>query len=155
MAGSTSSIFSAALFGALLLSPTAVTAQGDDSAAVITVVEGFHGALAAGDSTRALAFLADDVTILESGGVEDKDHYRSGHLAGDMRFAQALPRERGEIRVTVVGETAWAHSTHTTEGKMGDREINSQGAELVVLTRDRGTWKIRAIHWSSRTRRPN
>jgi ketosteroid isomerase-like protein len=93
------------------------------------------------------------VTILESGGVEDKSHYRSGHLAGDMRFAQAVPRQRGEITVTVRGDVAWAHSTSVTEGRMGEREINSQGAELVVLAREGGTWRIQAIHWSSRQRR--
>ena len=91
--------------------------------------------------------------ILESGGVEDKAHYRSGHLAGDMRFAQAVPRQRGDITVRVVGDVAWAWSTSVTEGRMGEREINSQGAELVVLARREGVWKITAVHWSSRTRR--
>jgi len=107
-------------------------------------------ALASGDSTRALDLLADDVVILESGGVENKEHYRSGHLSGDMRFAQAVSRERGEISVVIVGDVAWAHSTSVTQGRMGEREINSRGAELVVLARSGGTWKIRAIHWSSR-----
>ena len=32
-------------------------------------------------------------------------------------------------------------------------EINSQGAELMVLAREDGAWKIKAIHWSSRQRR--
>ncbi len=117
------------------------------------VVSAFHEALAAGDSVTALSHLADDVVILESGGVEDKEHYRSGHLAGDMRFAQAVPRERGDITVSLVGDVAWAHSTSVTQGRMGDREINSRSAELAVLARENGTWKIKAIHWSSRQRR--
>lgn len=120
---------------------------------VTAVVDAFHHALSSGDSTTALSYLAEDVIILESGGVEDKAHYRSGHLAGDMRFAAAVPRERGAIEVRVLGDVAWAHSTNTTQGKMGDREINSQGAELVVLARENGTWTIKAIHWSSRQRR--
>ena len=41
-----------------------------DSAAVAAVVGGFHDALARGDSAAALALLAPDVRILESGGVE-------------------------------------------------------------------------------------
>jgi hypothetical protein len=36
---------------------------------------------------------------------------------------------------------------------MGDRDIDSQGAELMVLTRRGGRWMIAAIHWSSRARR--
>ncbi len=39
-------------------------------------------------------------------------------------------------------------------GEFRGRPVNSAGAELMVLTRVQGTWKISAIHWSSRTRRP-
>jgi ketosteroid isomerase-like protein len=130
-----------------------VRAQSPDEAAVVAVVDVFHTALAAGDSTTALAQLAPDVAILESGGVETLTQYRTGHLAGDMRFAQAVPRERGDIRATVLGDVAWAWSTNVATGRMGEREINSQGAELMVLARTEGIWKVRAIHWSSRTRR--
>lgn len=144
VAGPTSLLF------ALLLVPGALTAQSDASA-VVEVVDAYHSALASGDSITALSLLADDVTILESGGVEDKAHYRSGHLAGDMRFAAAVPRERSEINVTVAEDIAWAWSTSTTQGRMGDRDINSRGAELMVLSRVGDSWRIRAIHWSSRS----
>ena len=120
---------------------------------VSAVVQQYHTSLAVGDSVTALSLLADDVVILESGNMEDKEHYRSGHLAGDIRFAQAIPRERGEIRVSVLGEAAWAWSTSVTQGTVGDREINSQGAELMVLALVSGEWRIKAIHWSSRQRR--
>ena len=80
-------------------------------------------------------------------------NYRSGHLGGDMRFTQAVPRKRGEMNISIIGDVAWAHSTSITQGQMGDREINSQGAELVVLVREDGAWKIKAIHWSSRRRK--
>jgi hypothetical protein len=36
---------------------------------------------------------------------------------------------------------------------MNGRAINSVGAELMVLVRSGSTWKIAAIHWSSRQRR--
>lgn len=129
--------------------PSDASAQAE--AEVIAIVDAYHAALASGDSTTALNLLAEDVTILESGGIEDKNHYRSGHLAGDMRFAQAVPRERNEVRVTVSGDVAWAWSTNTAQGRMGDREINSRGAELMVLSRSTEGWRIRAIHWSSRS----
>jgi len=32
------------------------------------------------------------------------------------------------------------------------REIDAVGAELLVLAREDGLWRIRAIHWSSRQR---
>ncbi len=147
----TASVVSAVLMATL--AGAGASGQQSPEDQVAAVVEAFHAALAAGDSVAALSHLADDVTILESGGVEDKEHYRSGHLAGDMRFARAVPRERSAVEVTLMGDVAWAHSTSVTEGRMGDREINSQGAELVVLAREGGTWKIKAIHWSSRQRR--
>ncbi|MHC4822000.1 MAG: hypothetical protein ACYTDX_09825, partial [Planctomycetota bacterium] len=77
---------------AVPLVPRTAAGQECEEARVVAVIEAFHDALAAEDSTTALAQLADDVTILESGGVEDKTHYRSGHLSGDMRFARAVPR---------------------------------------------------------------
>ena len=126
--------------------------EGQAGADALVVVDAFHEALAAGDSTTALALLAEDVVILESGGLETKEHYRNGHLAGDMRFAQAVPRERGEISVQIVDDVAWTWSTSVTRGRMGEREIDAQGVELMVLARVDGRWLIKAIHWSSRNR---
>lgn len=125
-----------------------------DSAAVAGTVRAFHEALARGDSSAALGLLADDAVILEGGGRESRDEYRAHHLPADMQFAAALPAQRGPIRVVLVGDVAWATSTSETRGTWREREVNSAGAELMVLTR-RGTgWAIRAVHWSSRTRRP-
>jgi len=137
----------------MLTGGSSVAGQQSPEIQVTAVIDAYHTALAAGDSVEALGHLAPDVTILESGGLEDKQSYRSGHLSADMRFAQAVPRERGEIQVSLLGDVAWAHSTNITQGQIGDREINSQGAELMVLARQDGVWKIKAIHWSSRQRR--
>ena len=138
--------------GTLLVgAPPHATAQSAEDR-IVSAIHDFHAALAAGDSTAALALLAEDVVILESGGVEDKNDYRSGHLAGDMRFAQAVPAERGDVSVRILGDVAWAWSTSTREGRMGERDVNSVGAELMVLRRDVDGWVISAIHWSSRSR---
>lgn len=125
-----------------------------DSADVVAVIESYHKALASGDSAAALALLAPDAVILESGGVETREEYRGHHLPGDINFARAIRSARGKVAVVVQGDVAWASSTSVTQGKFRDREINSAGAELMVLSREAGGWKIRAIHWSSRTRRP-
>jgi uncharacterized GH25 family protein/ketosteroid isomerase-like protein len=125
-----------------------------DSAAAASVVERFHRALAEGDSAAALALLAPDATILESGGVETRAEYRGHHLPGDIEFARAVRSERGPVRVTIRGDVAWTVSTSTTQGEFRGRQINSSGAELMVLTRSASGWQISAIHWSSRARRP-
>jgi uncharacterized GH25 family protein/ketosteroid isomerase-like protein len=124
----------------------------DDSAAVAGVIDSYHRALAAGDTTAVLRLLASDAIILESGGLETRAEYLSHHLPGDIAFARGVPRERSGIRVRVSDNTAWATSTSTAVGEYRGREINSQGAELIVLTRESDGWKIRAIHWSARNR---
>ncbi len=125
-----------------------------DSAAVAMVVEGFHVALARGDSSAALAFLMEDAVILEGGGIETLEEYRSGHMGADMAFAGGVDRNSSAIVVRVLGDVAWATSTNTTNGEFRGRTINSRGAELAVLTRQEDGWKIRAVQWSSRARRP-
>jgi ketosteroid isomerase-like protein len=91
--------------------------------------------------------------VLESGGVETREEFRAHHLPADIAFAQAVKSERGLMRVFVRGDVAWASSTSTTTGDYRGRQVNSAGAELVVLARVGKEWKIAAIHWSSRTRR--
>ena len=144
---------------ALVIVSTTAAAQHDahgakgDSAAVAGIIAKYHEALAAGDSAAALALLADDAVILESGGVESRAEYRSHHLPGDINFAKAIKSLRGTVHVRVHGDVAWASSTSTTQGEMNGRTINSVGAELMVLVRTAQGWKISAIHWSSRQRR--
>lgn len=132
--------------------PSAPNALNDSSDVAAAVVK-FSASLAAGDSTAALALLTDDVVILESGGVETRAQYRSGHLSADIAFAQAVPSRRSPVAVRVRGDAAWTTSTSTTEGVYRGRPINSTGVELMVLTREPGGWKIRAVHWSSHARR--
>ena len=54
-------------------------------------------------------------------------------------------------RTRLVGDVAWAWSTNRAQGRIGEREIDSLGAELMVLSRAGASWVIRAIHWSSRS----
>ena len=122
----------------------------NDSGEVAGTVERFHAALEAGDSAAALGLLADDVVILESGGAETRDEYRAGHLPADIAFAKAVPSRRESMNVRVRGEAAWASAIRTTQGEYRGRQVNSRGVELIVLSREPGGWRIRAIHWSSR-----
>ncbi|MEO5580415.1 MAG: nuclear transport factor 2 family protein [Gemmatimonadaceae bacterium] len=135
-------------------SRSAVSTMAGDSAAVAAAVNKYHAALTAGDSTGALALLAPDVMILESGGVETRSEYRSHHLAGDIAFAKGVASVRAPMTVHVAGDVAWTTATSTTQGQYNARPINSAGAESMVLSRTRDGWRIRSIHWSSRSRTP-
>lgn len=140
------------LIAVLGIVPPATPLQGQDvdpHQAVAATVNAFHGALAGGDTAVVLDLLAPDAHILEGGGVETVEEYVAGHMSADMAFARAVPRVRSELRVVIQGEVAWVTSTSRAVGTYREREVDSQGGELMVLTRDGdGRWRIRAISWS-------
>lgn len=123
-----------------------------DSLAVAKVVKDFHNALASGDSAKALSLLANDAVILESGGIEPRSEYRSHHLAVDIEFAKSVAAKRAPLQITVKGGSAWTVGTSTARGMFKGKAIDSIGAESMVLTKETRGWRIRSIHWSSRTR---
>jgi ketosteroid isomerase-like protein len=138
--------------GIVLCVVTPLAAQ--DSLNVANVVHAYDRALRTGDSTAALALLTDDAVILESGGLETREEYRSHHLPSDIEFAQAVEATQSPLRVKVRGDVAWVASTSVAQGQFRGRPVNSVGAELMILNRGADGWRIAAIHWSSRSRRP-
>ena len=56
--------------------------------------------------------------------------------------------------VQIEGTTAWLTSTNRTTGEFRGRVVDSEGAEIMVLTKSRTGWHIRAIHWSSHKIKP-
>lgn len=142
------------LLGLVLLAPAGPpptsAAQAPDSTAIVAIVDAFHTALAAGDSVGALALLAPDAVILESGDLETRAEYEAHHLGADMAFVRAVPSTRVATEVFQNGDAAWVASVTTSKGTYRGREISSQGAELMVVSRTAAGWRIRAIHWSSR-----
>jgi putative copper export protein/methionine-rich copper-binding protein CopC len=137
----------------LVATPTPLHGSAEESsdAQVAQVVQAFNQALEEGDSARVTDLLAEDVWVLEGGNLETREEYLSHHLPADMAFASAVERVQGRMEVIVEGDVAWAISSNQTKGVFRERTFNSEGAELVVLTREKGLWRIRAVHWSSRS----
>lgn len=137
---------------ALVATPTPLhgATEISDSTAVAQVVQAFHKSLEAGDSIEVTQLLAEDALILESGGLETREEYLSHHLSADMVFAASVERTPESLQVTIAGDVAWVVSSSRTIGVVRDRPVDSRGAELMVLSRNGGEWRIRAIHWSSR-----
>lgn len=128
-----------------------------DSLNALAAVQRFHASLARGDSETVMSMLSSDIVVLESGMVERRADYRKNHLPEDIEFERAVTATRSLVSLTVVGDAAWVSTTTTSKGTFKGRTVNSEGAELIVLTRvksrdGRGRWMIRAIHWSSRRR---
>jgi ketosteroid isomerase-like protein len=131
-----------------LVLATAAAAEAPEQQIAATVAA-FHDALKKGDRAAVMALLAPDAQILEGGHAESREEYEKGHLASDIEFAQAVPSTREKIVVRQEGPAAWATSASRVSGTFKGREVNSAGAELIVLTKTPDGWLIRAIHWSS------
>jgi ketosteroid isomerase-like protein len=143
------------ILATLLVKPVvtkAMEASAPDSTAIAATAAAFHAALAAGDSTAALALLAADAVVLESGELETRAQYAAHHLAADIEFARALGGERTVTGVRQVGVAAWLWAVSSVRGTWHGREVDSIGTELLVLAKEGEAWRIRAIHWSSRKR---
>ncbi len=117
---------------------------------VISVVQNYHKALETKDKETALKLLSDDVLIQEGGYLEKGEEYKSHHLMSDMEFSSVVLGKREVIEAVVEGNIGWVASSSSMVGEFHGRDINSIGAELMILKKEHGTWKIRAIHWSSR-----
>ncbi|MGH7518261.1 MAG: YybH family protein [Gemmatimonadales bacterium] len=126
--------------------------SGLDSAAAVAVLDSLHQRIAAGDSAGVLALLAPDALVLEGGGIETRDEYRSHHLPGDIAFVRTVPSSRSVRQVRVANDAAWVTSTSESKGAYKGRQLDLLGAELTVLRRLGGKWRIAGVHWSSRPR---
>ncbi|MGI8401003.1 MAG: YybH family protein [Gemmatimonadaceae bacterium] len=123
-----------------------------DSTGVTRTVARFHDAIQRGDTAAVRQLIASDIRVLEGGDVEDRAQYLAHHLAEDIEFAKGVRGETKVVSYAQQGSVAWVVSTSTSVGKFKGRDVDSVGTELMVLSRTKGIWKIRAIHWSSRRR---
>jgi ketosteroid isomerase-like protein len=142
-------MLSVALGLAIVDSGTKSMAEGGDPSGPLATLDAFHGALASKDSAGAVALLADDVLIQEGGHVETRDEYLNHHLGADMEFASQVPTRREVLRAIREGDVAWVASSTHMEGEFKGQPVLAGGAELVVLSRLNGAWRIRSVHWSS------
>ncbi len=134
--------------------PASAQSTNEAASSAIAIVDAFHAALRSGAADAVLAFLAEDVMVLEEGGAErSREEYAGHHLPADMAFAAATTAEVTRRAAWVEGDVAWVLSEGRTTGTFNDRPINSLTAETMILHRSADGWRIRHIHWSSRTPR--
>ena len=159
----------ASLVFALVLSPVAARytvttlvaapaqATGDDAAAIEAWLKGYDAAFVAKDLNRLAAFYHADVTIYEGAGVNNGwADYRDRHLGPELKAFENLEFAHSDTKVTVLpgGQSAYAVSRYTIKARMGDRMLDNEGLETLVLLKTADGWKIRHSHTSGRARRP-
>jgi ketosteroid isomerase-like protein len=114
-------------------------------------VAAFHAALASGDKDKAIALIAPDITIYESGFVErSRDEYAGHHLVDDIKFSKVATRkvlqstERRDGNMTVILEET------ETQANIKGKDMRLIGTETTVLQKIGDSWRIVHFHWSSR-----
>jgi ketosteroid isomerase-like protein len=144
----------------LVVLPTLAAAQvtaGSDAASVETWLKGYDTAFMAKDLDRLAAFYHPDVTIYEGTGINHGwADYRDRHLGPELKAFSSLQFGHTDTKVTMMpgGQSAYATSRYTIKAKMGDRDLDSEGLESLMLVKTPEGWKIRHSHTSSRARRP-
>jgi len=119
---------------------------------VTAVVEGFYQAIRTADAAAAMRFIAPDAEFIESGKLETREQYQTSHLPADIDFESQVAGKRGPMRVKIQGETAWVITMTEYVGSFEASPVNFVSAQLAVLTRNDGSWRIRSIAWSSMQR---
>ena len=128
-----------------------------ESSAIEAWLKGWDAAFVAKDAAKLATFYHPDVTIFEGAGVNNGwADYRDAHLLPELKAFTNLQFTHSDIAVTVLpgGQAAYATSRYVIKGKFGDRDIDNEGLEsLVLLKMPDGSWKIRHSHTSGRPRR--
>ena len=105
-----------------------------------------------GDRAAAMSHIAEDAVFVESGRLETREEYEKNHLPADISFEKQVSGKRGEWKITIEDNTAWAIATTDYDGIFDGAPVAFTSAQLAVLSRDGDAWRIRSIHWSWRRR---
>lgn len=142
--------FTYTLLVAFLSSITLIAQQSTEKEMVATTLNDLQTAIINNDSEQAGKILHDDVTILEGGGMETKSQYLSHHFNSDGKFLSAINRKEVSQDIKIEGNVAWVTSKTKMTGTYSGRDIDMNSLELAVLKKENNTWKVVALHWSSR-----
>ena len=132
-------------------------AGGNDAAGIEAWLKGYDAAFLSKDLNKIAAFYHPDVTIYEGAGINNGwADYRDRHLGPELKAFENLEFAHSGTKVTVMpgGESAYAISRYTIKAKMGDRMLDNEGLETLLLIKTPEGWKIRHSHTSGRARRP-
>lgn len=125
-------------------------AQAAVAATPVGTVAAFHAALATANKPAALALLAENVLIFESGSVErSRAEYARHHLDADAAFSTAVQRTLVSRTQGEKADAAWVTSVETVHGSYRGRAVNNRSLETMLLRRIDGSRRITHIHWSS------
>jgi len=131
----------------------------DQSEAITKWLASYDAALNAKDLDRLASFYHPEVTIFEGGSTNDGwADYRDNHLGPELEEFQNLQFSHFNVKAHPLGQdgrAAYVTAEYRLKAHVKDREVDAAGLETLVLVRDdKGDWRIRHSHMSSRRRPP-
>ena len=135
----------------------AAQAVPSDAAGIAAWLKGYDAAFLTKDVAKLAPFYHPDVTIYEGTGINNGwADYRDRHLGPELKAFENLEFGHTDTVITLMpgGESAYATSRYSIKAKMGERLLDSEGLETLMLVKTPEGWKIRHAHTSSRARRP-
>ena len=130
----------------------ATQSKAEAEAEAKATLERFYRAMKEADTAGAMSLIAPDAVFVESGRIETRAEYEKNHLPADIAFEKQVNGVRGDMQVTIDGDTAWIIATTDFKGVFDGSPVDFISAQLAVLTRAEERWLIRSVHWSSRRR---
>ena len=123
-------------------------------AAVLAAVSAYRSAIAEGSLDKLAAVVEPELTVLEGMHLNQGwADYRDNHIGPEMKewksFSVADP---SVVTVSVAGDWAYAVSRATYTIVMPEKTVVLEAAETFVLRRRGGSWRVRHVHSSARTR---
>jgi ketosteroid isomerase-like protein len=143
-----------AVIGCAAAQPSIVVAPDTQDAPAqpaLAVVEGFERALADGDRDTALALLAPDLRVFESGHAErSRDEYAASHLDADIAYLKTARSALKSRTVHMSSDSALVLSETEVRSERNGKPTTRAVLETLLLRRTTEGWRITHIHWSSR-----
>jgi mono/diheme cytochrome c family protein len=116
-------------------------------------VDEFQRFLAAGAADRAATLLDPSVLIYEGGSVErSKAEYASHHLKADAEFLKDANVRVLSRNGNAMGDLAWI-ATESELTTKGNQPTNLLATETMILQHSAQGWRVKHIHWSSRSKK--
>ena len=120
------------------------------ASAAAATVDRFQSLLAKGDTQGAAGVLDPAVLIFESGEAEkSRAEYASHHLQADAKFLKSARVRTLSRTGDAMGDIAWI-ATESELTVQDTKPMSIITTETMLLKRERGSWRITHIHWSSR-----
>ncbi len=120
-------------------------------------LKAYDTAFASRDVERLTPFYHPDVTIFEGGSVDlGWAAYRDHHLGPELKEMEGLVFTHSHVVAQALGadgRSAYVTAEYRLQARIGERQVDAQGLETLVLVKDdAGSWRIRHSHTSSKRR---